>query len=136
MRLRKISHNGKILAVYLRSRDWSNGLNFLGDEGDFVQVGLWDYHTGKKLGPHKHVQNIRNVEYTQEAVFVKQGSMRATVFSNAGKLIESVELFPGDLIVMYAGGHGYEILEDHTQVLEVKNGPYTGLDDRVHLDNP
>jgi hypothetical protein len=32
------------------------------------------------------------------------------------------------------GGHGYEILEDGTQVLEVKNGPYLGPDvDRRRL---
>ena len=36
--------------------------------------------------------------------------------------------------MLLRGGHGYEILEDGTQVLEVKNGPYLGPDvDRRRL---
>jgi hypothetical protein len=34
----------------------------------------------------------------------------------------------GDILILLQGGHGYEILEDGTQVLEVKNGPYIGAD--------
>jgi len=40
----------------------------------------------------------------------------------------------GDVAILLRGGHGYEILEDGTEVLEVKNGPYVGADrDRRRL---
>jgi hypothetical protein len=32
----------------------------------------------------------------------------------------------GDVLALFNGGHGYEVLEDNTRVLEVKNGPYLG----------
>ena len=34
----------------------------------------------------------------------------------------------GEVIILLRGAHGYEILEDNTQVLEFKNGPYLGAE--------
>ena len=40
----------------------------------------------------------------------------------------------GDILILLTGGHGYEILTEGTQVLEVKNGPYVGAEaDRRRL---
>ena len=38
------------------------------------------------------------------------------------------ELNEGDLAVFVYGGHGYEILEDDTKIIETKNGPFTGVE--------
>ena len=38
-------------------------------------------------------------------------------------------------MICLEGGHGYEILEDNTRVLEIKNGPYPGPEkDRRRLE--
>ena len=37
-------------------------------------------------------------------------------------------LFEGDLAVFAYGGHGYVILEDDTQIIETKNGPFIDVD--------
>ena len=34
----------------------------------------------------------------------------------------------GDVVILLRGGHGYDIIEDGTQVLEIKNGPYLGAE--------
>ena len=39
------------------------------------------------------------------------------------------ELRAGDVILIAAGGHGFRMLED-TVLLEVKQGPYVGLDEK------
>jgi hypothetical protein len=59
-------------------------------------------------------------------LFVLQGKVRATVFSEDREPVEVVELGQGDAMVLLRGGHGYEILMDGTKVIEVKNGPYPG----------
>jgi len=130
----KVVHNGRVFAVYIRSQDWESGLHFVSKDEDFIQVGLWGYDSGKKLGPHKHVINERKINITQEVIFVKRGKLRAFIYEDNHDLIKTVDLGPGDLMITLAGGHGYKILEDDTQVLEVKNGPFTGLDDRVPID--
>ena len=34
----------------------------------------------------------------------------------------------GDLAVFVYGGHGYEILEDDTKIIEAKNGPFINVE--------
>ena len=68
----------------------------------------------------------RELLRTQEVVFVKDGRIRADIYTEKEKFLKSVELGKGDTIILLNGGHGYEILEDNTKVLEVKNGPYVG----------
>ena len=36
-------------------------------------------------------------------------------------------IYKGDTAVFAYGGHGYEILEDDTQIIEAKNGPFTDV---------
>ena len=40
----------------------------------------------------------------------------------------TVEMTSGDVSFTFKGGHTYEILEDGTQVMEYKTGPYEGVE--------
>ncbi|OGZ68558.1 MAG: hypothetical protein A3D35_02335 [Candidatus Staskawiczbacteria bacterium RIFCSPHIGHO2_02_FULL_34_9] len=126
MKTEKIIDNNNILAIIVRSEDWEVGLNFASSDEDFIQAGFWNYEKGKQLLPHIHLEAKREILKTQEVIFVKNGSLRADIFTDEGKLFKSVELHQGDTGVFLNGGHGYEILEEGTQILEVKNGPYVG----------
>ena len=43
--------------------------------------------------------------------------------------MESRILKSGDVILLVSGGHDFEMLED-TEMIEVKQGPYAGEDDK------
>ena len=130
---RQIRSGNLILAVYV-PRDWQEGLQFYSGEEDFVQVGTWRYPAGQVLKAHKHNRVNRSITHTQEVVFVRKGSVKATVYDPEGKPVEHLLLCEGDTLVLLNGGHGYEILDNDTQVLEVKNGPYLGAEiDRTRL---
>lgn len=124
----KITDNGKILAIIVRDEDWTEGLNFISSENDFMQVGFWNYMQGKDLLPHMHLECQREVLKTQEVIFVKSGAVRLDLFKEDGAFLKSFDLKNGDTAVLLNGGHGYKILQDNTKVLEVKNGPYVGPD--------
>ena len=128
MKTEEIMDGDLVLAIVIRDEDWEEGLNFVSPEGDYQQVGIWGYNKGKKLAPHIHLVMPREVLRTQEIVFVKEGSIRADIYTEKGGFLKSVDLNRGDTIILLKGGHGYEILEDDTRVLEVKNGPYVGAD--------
>jgi hypothetical protein len=128
MKTQRIEHNGTLLAIITKSADWQEGLNFISAESDFEQVGFWHYPKGQKLKAHIHLTAPREILKTQEVIFVKQGLLRLDIFSEQEEKIDSLELSTGDTAVLLNGGHGYEILEDNTQVLEVKNGPYVGVE--------
>jgi len=131
----EITENGLVLARFIPAKAaWQGGLNFFSSDGDFIQAGVWGYDTGEKLAPHIHNLVAREVPYTQEVLFVKSGAVRANIFGVSGTAVDTVDLKAGDIIIMLSGGHGYEILEDGTQVLEIKNGPYLGANtDRRRL---
>lgn len=113
---------------------WQDGLNFYSQDNDFIQVGIWGYDEGKELKAHIHNEVKREVLWTQEVLFVRKGKVLANIFDTAENKISEIEVNAGDVIILLRGGHGYDILEDGTQVLEVKNGPYVGPDmDRRRL---
>ena len=117
-------HNGKIISIVYREKDWVEGLNFITPSELFIQVGSWWYQKGKKLASHTHNEFERVANRTQELTYVKKGSMRVLLYDDDHNFLEDFNLKEGDLAIFVYGGHGYEILENDTQILESKNGPF------------
>jgi uncharacterized protein YjlB len=131
----EICDKNVVLARYIPSEKvWKDGLNFFSPESEFLQVGSWGYDNGKQLLAHTHNEVAREINWTQEVLFIHSGRIRALIYNLEGQLVTALEVAAGDIIILLRGGHGYEILEDNTQVLEIKNGPYVGADaDRRRL---
>jgi hypothetical protein len=129
-----VEKNGARLAMKLEDQDFAPGLSFFTADEDFIQVGSWRYPAGKVLAAHNHNRAPRSLDRTQEAVIVLRGRVRAEVFDEEDALAGHLEAGPGEMLVLFHGGHGYQILEDDTLAIEVKNGPYPGADiDRRRL---
>ncbi len=126
--MEEIRDGDKLLAIVWRDGDWRPGLQFATPDDLFIQAGCWHYPAGKVLAAHRHKHNERIVTKTQEVTYIKSGSMKINLYNDAKELVREVVLQAGDFAVMVSGGHGYEILEDDTQVLEVKNGPFIDVD--------
>jgi quercetin dioxygenase-like cupin family protein len=130
----KIQQDGTTIAIILRGADWESGLHFASSDGDYLQVGVWGYEKGRKLPAHRHLLVPRQIDRTQELLFVREGRVKADIYGEKDEYLESVELVAGDAIILLGGGHGYETLADNTRVLEVKSGPYVGPEkDRKRL---
>lgn len=129
MPVREIKEGELVLARHIPAEDaWGQGLKFFSPDGDFVQVGTWGYGAGKKLLAHTHNEVKREVLWTQEALYVRKGRVRADIFDTQSRKVAELVAEEGDFLVLLRGGHGYEILQDGTQVLEIKNGPYPGAE--------
>jgi len=133
MKIDVIKEGQTLIAKIMRNIDWPDGLTFYTDDSDFVQVSTWNYKAGKHLKAHSHKTCQRSSDKTQEVVFIKSGEMNVYFYTKDGKLIREELLKEGDVAVIYSGGHAYDIMKDKTQILEVKNGPYPGLDKDKHL---
>ncbi len=125
--MEQIEHEGELLAIIRRDHEWPEGLSFCTPDELFIQAGTWQYDEGKILAAHRHKIHERNVSKTQEVAYVKRGRMKVSIYTDAGALVAEPVLESGDFVILAAGGHGYEILEDGTQVLEVKNGPFVDV---------
>lgn len=135
MTLQEFREGDLVLARYVPANTaWNDGLAFFSSDDDYVQVGTWKYPAGKKLLAHTHNEVARSVLWTQEVLLVRKGKIRASIYDTHEALVTQIDVSEGDIIILLRGGHGYEILEDNTQVLEIKNGPYVGADaDRRRL---
>jgi cupin superfamily acireductone dioxygenase involved in methionine salvage len=71
----------------------------------------------------------RKLVGTSEVLYVLKGHALVDIYDNDHQLIDTRELFVGDLILMVSGGHGFRMLED-TTFLEIKQGPYIGIDEK------
>ena len=123
-----IKHNDTRLALHYTEDDIKDGLGFFSEDSEFIQVGTWRYDAGKKLQNHNHFIVERDVNRTQEAIVVLRGSLLARVYDEDDNLIDEVTVSAHEGMIMLAGGHGYDILEDDTIVIETKNGPYPGAE--------
>jgi len=123
-----VKHNGRILAYVQRGTRYREGLDFITDEAQPIQVGTWAYNNGHALRAHRHKENHRTISRTQEFVIVTAGRIMANVFSDSFELLRTFVMDPGDFMITLGGGHSFMILADGTRVVEVKNGPYTGLE--------
>jgi len=124
-----IKFNEQIIAIIYRNSDWIPGLNFITPSELFLQVGSWWYQKGKKLQSHFHKNLLREANRTQEMTYVKQGSMKVTLYSDDKSIINEFILEKGDLAIYAYGGHAYEILSDDTQIIEAKNGPFISVEE-------
>jgi len=128
MSIKTIDSSEGILAKMIPASEWAEGSQFYSEDRDALQVGTWDYAAGKKLGPHIHNEVARSIHQTGEVIFIYYGSIKASIYDSQERLVEELELHQGDILILLAGGHGYEILEDGTRVIEIKNGPYLGAE--------
>lgn len=133
--VREIKDGDVVLARHVPAEvAWTEGLNFFSQDEEFIQFGVWGYSSGKELKAHTHNEVTREVLWTQEVIYVRRGRIRANIYDLKDTFLTTIVVGEGDIIVLLRGGHGYDILEDGTQVLEVKNGPYVGADrDRRRL---
>ena len=110
------------------------GLSFVTEDEDFIQIGIWNYKKNTKLPNHYHNTFDRNAERTSECVFVLKGSVTCNLFTDEGVFIGEYLITENELMIQYVGAHEYIINEDSV-VLESKNGPYFGPDtDRTRVD--
>ncbi|MBT5910959.1 MAG: hypothetical protein HOH25_14285, partial [Opitutae bacterium] len=87
------------------------------------------------IAPHVHKRAQREVNYTQETLFIRKGVIQVDFFSEDRVFLESRILKAGDVILLIKGGHGFKVLED-LEMFEVKQGPYAGDEDKIRFSAP
>ncbi len=93
------------------------------------QVGYIVYPAGGEIARHVHRPLERHLVGTSEVLVVKKGRCLIDIYNDDRELVATRELHPGDVMLMVGGGHGFRMLED-TVFLEIKQGLYTGLDEK------
>lgn len=124
-----VASHGQALAYVISHRFRPEKTTFLTPDEFKQQVGFIVYPAGGEVKRHVHKPLPRQLVGTSEVLVVQRGRCRMDVYSDAKEFVASRELVAGDIVIMVSGGHGFAMLED-TVFLEVKQGPYTGIDEK------
>jgi mannose-6-phosphate isomerase-like protein (cupin superfamily) len=122
------------LAIIIRAHYKKEGISFF-TPGDFSQqLGYMNRPQGYIIDPHVHNLVERKVTLTQEVLYIKSGKVRVDFYNDDRDYLESRIIETGDVILLAAGGHGFEMLEN-SEMIEIKQGPYCGDEDKVRFDH-
>ena len=129
----EIRIEGKVCAVILRAEFDEPGIRFFTPDDFSQQLASMSYKPGKVIPAHTHNPVQREVMHTQETLFIRKGKVRVDFFTEEQVYVTSRVLGAGDVILLIAGGHGFEVLEELNMV-EVKQGPYAGDADKTRFE--
>ena len=126
----QIVHDGELLAIIIPADFKKNGIEFFTADNFSQQLGYMNRPAGYKIEPHVHNKLRREVFYTQEVLFIKNGKVRIDFYDDNRNFLENRILDQGDVILLAHGGHGFVMLEE-SEIIEVKQGPYAGDGDKT-----
>jgi len=115
------------IAIIIRKDHMVTGTVFYSEANYSQQLGIIKYPKNGIIKTHFHNEVKRSVLYTQEVLFVRKGSLKASLYDENFNFLVNCILQEGDIIFLVKGGHGFEMLED-CELVEVKQGPYNGVD--------
>lgn len=127
--IERITHDGQILAVIVRAEIDPKTTSFVTTPEFNLQLGFVVYPAGGEVQRHTHKPMERHIRGTSEILFVKKGRCMMDIYDDHRNPICTRELRQGDVLLMIGGGHGFRMLED-TVLVEIKQGPYTGVDEK------
>lgn len=127
--IENITWQGVPLAYIIRGKLNPTQTTFLTPPEFKQQVGFIVYPAGGEIQRHMHRPLERHLVGTSEVLIVRRGRCEIDIYNDERELVATRELGQGDIMLMVGGGHGFRMLED-TVFLEVKQGPYTGLDEK------
>lgn len=128
-----ITHDEHTVAVIVRRDFRKDGIEFFTPGTFSQQIGYMNRPAGHVIAPHVHLPVRREVQYTNEVLFIRRGRLRVDFYSADQRYLESTVLEAGDVILLAQGGHGFEMLSP-CEIVEVKQGPYAGDQDKRRFD--
>ncbi len=124
-----ITWKGKPLAYIIKAEMSPQETTFLTPPTFKQQVGFVVYPAGGEIQRHVHRPLERHLMGTSEVLIVRRGRCEIDIYNNERELVATRELWQGDIMLMVDGGHGFRMIDD-TVFLEVKQGPYTGIEEK------
>ena len=129
----QITYNKEVLAIIIYRNYRKDGIEFFTPNNFSQQLAYMNRPKGYIIEPHVHNEVKREIHYTLEVLLIRKGKIRVDFYTAQKKYVESRVLQTGDVILLASGGHGFEMMEE-TEMIEVKQGPYSGEMDKTRFE--
>lgn len=121
--------DGRIAALVIRTSAAVDGIAFFTPREQTQQLGLMRRPKGHQVEPHEHTPQERRISDTNEVLFVRSGSIEVTLYDTSHQPHTVFSVGPSEAVLLASGGHGITFVEE-SDVIEVKQGPYTEIADK------
>lgn len=129
-----IRAEGEAIALLIRAAYRPAGTEFFTPERYKQQVGFVVHPARSVVPAHRHRNTERHLTGMSELLIVREGRCLVDLYDDAERLIRTLDIGKGDLLLLVGGGHGVRVLDDAV-ILEVKQGPFAGPGDKILLHN-
>jgi hypothetical protein len=126
--------NGKTIALLLQTGfSESESVKFYSDPLDEFQFAVMTKKPHERIRRHFHPQQERNIRSTSEVIIMQKGGIEVELYDDTQLLIEILVLRNQDVLVLLAGGHAFKNLENNSQFIEIKQGPFDSGKDKTYF---
>lgn len=127
--LEHINWQNQHIATIIRAAFLPDRTTFVTPDAYYQQAGFVVYPKDGVIARHSHLPLQRHLIGTPETLIVRKGKVEVDLYDFQKNLLGTWVLNQGDIIQLVAGGHGLRCTED-TVLMEIKQGPYTGLKEK------
>ena len=127
-----VTHGDQTLAIIIRANFKKEGIEFVTPDDYSQQLAYMNRPEGYRIQPHVHNPVRRELNDTMEVLFIRNGRVRIDFYDQDQNYLKDGEVATGDTILLASGGHGFTMLEP-TEMIEVKQGPYAGENDKTRF---
>ena len=125
----RITDGGETLAILIRAGHEPERTEFLTPASYKQQLGFVVHPAGSEIPRHDHLQLQRSIHGASECLIMRRGRSEVTLYNRSREEVCRRVIETGDVLLLIAGGHGFRQLED-TVFLEIKQGPYPGVEEK------
>jgi len=129
--IEKIILEGELCGIVVQRTYVPEGVTFITEKFEPLQLGLMLRTVNDPVKLHHHHNVQRNIVGTSEFLLLRSGSCSVALFYKSESKI--INMGEGDCILLLKGNHKIDFHED-TILLEVKQGPYLGEQDKDFLE--
>ena len=126
-------HKNKLVCQIIRSDNkFKKKKNFFTNPKNSFQFGVLNFDKSDDVKLHYHPKRKRTVYHTSEVLIIKKGALHLSIFDKKGKNLKEFILNKGDIAYLCDIAHKIKFLKA-TEILEIKQGPYSQKKDKVFL---
>ncbi len=131
MSVEKYGDSNEPSAIVVRRNAKAEDIEFFTHQSYSQQLGLMTRPQGHVVPAHVHNLVERTIFQTQEVLIIRKGKCLVELIDK-NVIWERIVLEEGDTILLAHGGHRIEMLTE-CEILEVKQGPYAGDNDKSRI---
>lgn len=125
----------QLLHIINRKADVQPGRKDLVEADQWLQIATIRQSNGVTYKPHRHIISHSEPHIVQESWIVITGLVQVVLYDTDNSILHTDVLEPGDCSITLMGGHTYKFMAADSYVVEVKTGPYFGVEkDKIIID--